>query len=170
LTHPDIVLLDLPLDDLGEVGLQHGDHVTHSQATEVLVAGEPLSPLQALALHGHTHHGVLPALVHRHPLSSHEGVDALLGDAREVAAVIEVLDLIEMMIVIEMVIAMMMVMMAMILMVEHDDDDDNDNDFDDHDDDVTEDDGDNDEDNNVDKEDYDDDDSDDDDYDDAAVC
>ena len=54
---------------------------------------------------------MLSAVVHRHPLSGHEGVNALLGDAREVTAVIEVLDLIEMMVVIEMMIEMMMMMM-----------------------------------------------------------
>ena len=54
---------------------------------------------------------MLSAVVHRHPLSGHKGVDALLGDAREVTAVIEVLDLIEMMVVIEMMIEMMMMMM-----------------------------------------------------------
>jgi len=59
---------------------------------------------------------MLSAVIHRHPLSGHEGVDALLGDAREVAAVIEVLDLTEMMIVIEMVIAMMMMIMMMMIM------------------------------------------------------
>jgi len=66
---------------------------------------------------------MLSAVVHRHPLSGHEGVDALLGDAREVAAVIEVLDLIEMMVVMKKMMMihddeeMMMVMIMMMMMI-----------------------------------------------------